>query len=49
MYVGLLNIGLALMNYAIWKEKKEGFSLFACGFCLAIGLYEIISKLTLNQ
>ena len=45
MYIGLLTIGLALSNYALWKEKKQGFSLFACGFCLAIGLYEIMNEL----
>ncbi len=45
MFLGLLNIVLALMNYASWKEKKQGLNLFACGFCLAVGLCIIMNEL----
>ena len=45
MFLGLVNLGLALINYFLWRQKREGFSLFACGFCLAAGLCVIAREL----
>lgn len=45
MFLGLVNLGLALINYILWREKKQGFSLFACGFCLAAGASVIAREL----
>ena len=45
MVLGLVNLELALISYAIWVgSKREGW-LFSCGFCLAAGLYIIMSEL----